>query len=113
MSLVNRIRITRKNRSQTNRISAVAPRAKLFLAALEDRTVPATITVNSVLDDTNADGAVTLREAIMSLNAGSDINADVTAGKTGAYGVNDTILISAGMPFGTPGATNLLRIAQI
>ena len=24
----------------------------------------------------------------------------------------DTILISAGMPFGTPGATNLLRIAQ-
>jgi len=25
----------------------------------------------------------------------------------------DTILISAGMPFGTPGATNLLRIAQI
>jgi len=25
----------------------------------------------------------------------------------------DTILISAGMPFGTPGATNLLRIAQV
>jgi pyruvate kinase len=25
----------------------------------------------------------------------------------------DTILISAGMPFGTPGATNLLRIAQL
>ena len=24
----------------------------------------------------------------------------------------DTLLISAGMPFGTPGATNLLRIAQ-
>lgn len=26
---------------------------------------------------------------------------------------DDTILISAGMPFGTPGATNLLRIAQV
>jgi pyruvate kinase len=25
----------------------------------------------------------------------------------------DTILISAGMPFGTPGATNLLRIAKV
>jgi pyruvate kinase len=25
----------------------------------------------------------------------------------------DNILISAGMPFGTPGATNLLRIAQV
>jgi pyruvate kinase len=24
----------------------------------------------------------------------------------------DTLLISAGMPFGTPGATNLLRIAH-
>ena len=25
----------------------------------------------------------------------------------------DNVLISAGMPFGTPGATNLLRIAQV
>ena len=25
----------------------------------------------------------------------------------------DTIVISAGMPFGTPGATNLLRIATV
>jgi pyruvate kinase len=25
----------------------------------------------------------------------------------------DTILISAGMPFGTPGATNLVRIATV
>jgi pyruvate kinase len=27
--------------------------------------------------------------------------------------LGDTILISAGMPFGTPGATNLLRIAAV
>jgi len=33
---------------------------------------------------------------------------DERLGKAG-----DTILISAGMPFGTPGATNLLRIAQL
>jgi len=31
----------------------------------------------------------------------------------GVARVGDNILISAGMPFGTPGATNLLRIAQV
>ncbi len=35
------------------------------------------------------------------------------AREEGFAGPGDTILISAGMPFGTPGATNLLRIAQI
>jgi pyruvate kinase len=31
----------------------------------------------------------------------------------GFANTGDTILISAGMPFGTPGATNLLRIATV
>jgi len=31
----------------------------------------------------------------------------------GVARAGDNILISAGMPFGTPGATNLLRIAQV
>ena len=31
----------------------------------------------------------------------------------GFAGPGESILISAGMPFGTPGATNLLRIAQV
>lgn len=35
-----------------------------------------------------------------------------TARAEGFAGAGDTILISAGMPFGTPGATNLLRIAR-
>ena len=26
---------------------------------------------------------------------------------------NDTVVIIAGLPFGTPGATNLLRVAQV
>jgi hypothetical protein len=95
MSLMNRIRWTRKNRSFSSRIRAAAPRTKLLVAALEDRTVPATITVTNSLDDTNTGNGVSLREAILSINAGSDLNSDVTAGKTGAaYAVNDTILFS-------------------
>jgi len=35
-----------------------------------------------------------------------------TAREQGFANPGDSILISAGMPFGTPGATNLLRIAQ-
>src|SRR5262249_40182846 len=49
----------------------------------------ATITVTGTGDTTAADGAVTLREAITSLNNGANVNADVVA--TGTYGVNDTI----------------------
>src|SRR2546423_6036588 len=38
-----------------------------------------------------ADAVVTLREAILSINAGADLNADVTANRTGTYGTSDTI----------------------
>ncbi len=47
------------------------------------------IVVTSTGDDIFPDGAVTLREAIASLNGGADINADVAA--SGVYGTNDTI----------------------
>ena len=36
-----------------------------------------------------------------------------TAAKEGFGETGETIVISAGMPFGPPGTTNLLRIAQI
>jgi pyruvate kinase len=36
-----------------------------------------------------------------------------TARNEGFAQPGDTVLVSAGMPFGTPGATNLLRIAQV
>jgi pyruvate kinase len=36
-----------------------------------------------------------------------------TAAAEGFARPGDTILVSAGMPFGTPGATNLLRIAEV
>src|SRR3954447_26078792 len=58
------------------------------LFQLEDRSTPATTNVTSLGDTVAGDGAVTLREAIESVNAGANVNADVTA--TG-YGTADTI----------------------
>src|SRR5215472_11855651 len=51
----------------------------------------ATITVTSAADNTTVDGAVTLREAMTSINNAADLNADVTANRTGTYGTSDTI----------------------
>src|SRR5262249_20312355 len=56
---------------------------------LEDRLVPATITVTTAADTLAVDGSVSLREAIQSINQGGNANADVNA--AGAYGSNDTI----------------------
>lgn len=62
---------------------------KLLLELLEDRCVPATITVTSTGDTVAVDGGVTLREAITSINNGANVNTDVVA--VGSYGTNDTI----------------------
>lgn len=59
------------------------------LQLLEDRLAPATVTVTSTGDDTAVNGSVSLREAILSINAGANTNADVVA--SGTYGTNDTI----------------------
>jgi CSLREA domain-containing protein len=56
---------------------------------LEDRLAPAVITVTSAADDSAVDGTVSLREAILSINQGSNFDADVAA--VGAYGNHDTI----------------------
>ena len=66
---------------------------RLSLLLLENRAVPATITVTNTLDDTATGNGVSLREAIDSINDGADLNADVAA--VGAYGTNDTILFGA------------------
>src|SRR5438552_9400007 len=58
------------------------------LECLEDRWVPATITVTGTGDTIAVDGLVTLREAMTSANNNADVNADVVA--VGAYGT-DTI----------------------
>jgi hypothetical protein len=49
----------------------------------------ATITVTTTSDDSAVDGTVSLREAIQSIDAGANINADVVA--VGTYHLNDTI----------------------
>jgi hypothetical protein len=59
----------------------------------------ATITVTGAGDASAVDGAVTLREAIMSINNGANVNADVVA--VGAYGTNDQI------HFNIPGAAQI------
>jgi hypothetical protein len=74
---------------KSSRKSASNRRACLQLEPLEDRLVPATITVTSTADNSNVDGSVSLREALASINAGANINADVIA--SGAYGSNDKI----------------------
>ncbi len=51
----------------------------------------ATITVTSNADTIAVNALVTLREAITSINAAADTNADVTANRVGAYGTSDTI----------------------
>jgi hypothetical protein len=60
-----------------------------LMELLEDRLTPATITVTSAADTVAVNGAVTLREAILSINGGTAINADVHA--TGLYGTDDKI----------------------
>ena len=64
------------------------------LENLEERATPATITVTTTSDAVAAN-FVTLREAIQSMNAGRNIDANVNADVTmNAYGTNDTILFA-------------------
>ena len=47
---------------------------RFFVEKLEDRTVPALITVTSVADNTAGDGQVTLREAIQAANTDASVD---------------------------------------
>ena len=72
----------------------------------------ATITVTSTGDSIAVDGAVTLREAITSINNGANVNGDVVP--VGPYGTNDLILFNiAGTGLHTiAGASNLPAITK-
>jgi CSLREA domain-containing protein len=72
------------------------PRARktsLRFEVLEDRSVPATITVTTAIDDISPNnGSVSLREAILAINAGNDLgDADIAAQSPGTFGTTDTI----------------------
>ncbi|HEY1596247.1 MAG TPA: choice-of-anchor Q domain-containing protein [Thermoleophilaceae bacterium] len=63
----------------------------LLIGALAATARAATITVTSTADSTALNGQVSLREALESINAAMDVNADVT--HAGTYGTSDTIIV--------------------
>src|SRR5262249_51458810 len=96
------------------RSRARAFRRRPSLELLEDRLAPATIVVTTTADDLVVDGSVSLREAIRSINQGSNVNADVNA--AGAYGSNDTIQVAipgSGIHTINVGATGLGALPTI
>lgn len=84
----------RRARSQPADGRRKARQRSLNLEFLEDRNTPATITVTNALDSTAVGDGVSLREAILSVNQGSDVDVDVAA--TGTYGASDTIKFAIG-----------------
>src|SRR5262249_1457381 len=75
------------------------------LEVLEGRLAPATLTVNSVADNTTADAALTLREAVLLVDAGGAattargraLTAQEAGQLTGAFGSNDTVQFDPGL----------------
>src|SRR4051794_38961612 len=79
-------------------------RTLLRVEHLEDRLAPATVTVTTTADDVSpGNGAVSLREAITAINAGSttdkDIKAQLARNLT-TFGHNDTIKFAITNPQG-------------
>src|SRR5687768_12243576 len=79
-----------------------ARRFRPLLAALEDRAVPATLTVNTTADDTTADPVLTLREAVTLVNAGTTDPASNGLGRALTAG-------ESGQVAGTLGADDRIR----
>jgi hypothetical protein len=90
----------RKLTPSPNPRRALRRRVLPALEVLEDRLAPANLTVNSVADNTTADTSLTLREAVLLVDAGGNATTAVgralTTGEsgqiTGTFGSNDTIL---------------------
>jgi trimeric autotransporter adhesin len=89
--------------SNSSRYKAGKPRFIPMLTTLEDRTVPAVINVTTLADTVAVDGTVSLREAIQSINASANINADVTASGYGSFdqirftGLSGTITLTSNL----------------
>jgi hypothetical protein len=90
-------------RRVTRPIRKKPPRARPTLEALEDRLPPATLTVNTLLDETTADSTLSLREAINVVNSGSTagLSPAEMAQISGTLGVNDTIQFDSSLAGGT------------
>src|SRR4051812_3895417 len=89
------------------------------LEALEDRLVPAVLTVNTLADQATADNALSLREAVAAVNSGSTsaLNTAEQMQVAGTLGSNDTIQFDPGLAGGTltltGGALNLTRNVSV
>jgi CSLREA domain-containing protein len=72
---------------------------RLRVEALEERCLPALITVTTLADElTPNDGSVSLREAVNAINNPTMItDADITGQNPGSFGNNDTIVFQAGL----------------
>src|SRR4051812_17800244 len=93
------------------RMAKMNPRVRLMLQGLEERAVPATITVTNALDDTNTGNGVSLREAIAAINAGAN-SGDVVA--TGAaYGTSDSITFSGATTISVNGQMSITKAVTI
>jgi len=92
---------------RTRSLVPIAGLLSAFLLGAHDGFA-ATITVDSAADTVAVDGAVTLREAIASINNGSDLNSDVTLTRVGSYRSNDTINFAIGTGTATITATSPL-----
>src|SRR5205085_8096100 len=80
---------------QRTRLKAKPKRGRrLLLEQLESRLAPATIIVNTTADDAKL-ATDSLRAALFSIDHGADVNASIL--RTGAYGVNDTIVFDAAL----------------
>ena len=101
MNLARRLRACAHKLNRTPHRSPQQSTFRPHIEGLEDRTVPAVVTVTNTFDTTTTGDGVSLREAIQSINAGADIDADVI--HSGTYGINDTITFA--IPTNDPGTS--------
>lgn len=75
-----------------------APRSRFIprLDVLEDRAVPATLVVNTANDNTTDDAVLTLREAVLLVNAGGD-----AAALGRALSAGEIAQLNTASPFGS------------
>jgi hypothetical protein len=88
--------IKNQTRSLTKQTTKQRKRRSLIGQALESRRVLANYIVNTASDVVQADGMLSLREAIQAANTNAAVNADTVAGDA-APGVVDTISFAAGL----------------
>jgi CSLREA domain-containing protein len=91
--------LCRRDRSSAGGSLRRKRRPRLYIEVLEDRCLPALITVTSLADEAIPnDGSVSLREAISAIDGGGGTSdGGITLQNPGTFGVNDRIVFQAGL----------------